>query len=212
MSCFDCKAKQRLANCVSGCKQIHEDNSDLWTPKKTTYTVKWIALWKEPCFLQCVALTVCIFPPQLPNIDCEVDIWHTNIDCWQCVGAPVIWRSHSTLVTLLQLSEGMADKARGIFYKALQHIPWVKVSSHTQFCPARHLHIMLDVYSSQPIFFCCFSSLLFLKCCNKHLCVQGFFLDGVQLFPEHMQEFVDLMTEKELRVRLPLEELDILLE
>lgn len=34
-------------------------------------------------------------------------------------------------VTLLQLSEGMVDKAKGIFYKALQHIPWVKVSSHT---------------------------------------------------------------------------------
>ena len=37
-------------------------------------------------------------------------------------------------------------------------------------------------------------------------------MDGVQLFPEHLQEFVDLMTEKELRLRLPLEELDILLE
>lgn len=37
-------------------------------------------------------------------------------------------------------------------------------------------------------------------------------MDGVQLFPEQMQEFVDLMTEKELRLRLPLEELDILLE
>lgn len=37
-------------------------------------------------------------------------------------------------------------------------------------------------------------------------------MDGVQLFPSHMQEFVDVMTEKELRLRLPLEELDILLE
>lgn len=37
-------------------------------------------------------------------------------------------------------------------------------------------------------------------------------MDAVQLFPGHLQEFVDLMTEKELRLRLPLEELDILLE
>lgn len=37
-------------------------------------------------------------------------------------------------------------------------------------------------------------------------------MDGVQLFPERMQEFVDVMTEKELRIRLPVEELDILLE
>ncbi|MEQ2191474.1 hypothetical protein XENOCAPTIV_029150 [Xenoophorus captivus] len=40
----------------------------------------------------------------------------------------------------------------------------------------------------------------------------GLYMDAVQLFPEHLQEFVDLMTEKELRLRLPLEELDILLE
>ncbi|KAG7224661.1 hypothetical protein INR49_011414 [Caranx melampygus] len=61
---------------------------------------------------------------------------------------------------------GKVDKARGIFYKALQNIPWAK----------------------------------------------GLYMDAVQLFPEHLQEYVDLMTEKELRLRLPLEELDILLE
>ncbi len=44
------------------------------------------------------------------------------------------------------------------------------------------------------------------------VCDQGLYMDGVQLFPERLQEFVDLMTEKELRLRLPLEELDILLE
>lgn len=37
-------------------------------------------------------------------------------------------------------------------------------------------------------------------------------MDGVQLFPGRMQELVDVMTEKELRLRLPVEELDILLE
>uniref|UniRef100_A0A8D3AJ49 NRDE-2, necessary for RNA interference, domain containing n=1 Tax=Scophthalmus maximus TaxID=52904 RepID=A0A8D3AJ49_SCOMX len=40
----------------------------------------------------------------------------------------------------------------------------------------------------------------------------GLYMDAVQLFPEKLQEYVDLMTEKELRLRLPLEELDILLE
>lgn len=52
---------------------------------------------------------------------------------------------------------------------------------------------------------------------NVCLCVwcvyeQGLYMDAVQLFPEQLQEFVDLMAEKELRLRLPLEELDILLE
>ncbi|XP_047183296.1 nuclear exosome regulator NRDE2 isoform X2 [Scophthalmus maximus] len=41
---------------------------------------------------------------------------------------------------------------------------------------------------------------------------KGLYMDAVQLFPEKLQEYVDLMTEKELRLRLPLEELDILLE
>lgn len=40
---------------------------------------------------------------------------------------PLLWRMYIHFL----LSEGMVDKAKGIFYKALQHIPWVKVSSHT---------------------------------------------------------------------------------
>ncbi|XP_016045369.1 nuclear exosome regulator NRDE2 [Erinaceus europaeus] len=38
------------------------------------------------------------------------------------------------------------------------------------------------------------------------------YLDAVEYFPDEMQEILDLMTEKELRVRLPVEELDLLLE
>uniref|UniRef100_A0A673C0Y1 NRDE-2, necessary for RNA interference, domain containing n=1 Tax=Sphaeramia orbicularis TaxID=375764 RepID=A0A673C0Y1_9TELE len=75
---------------------------------------------------------------------------------------PLLWRVYMHFL----VSDGKVDKATGIFYKALQNIPWAK----------------------------------------------GLYMDAVQLFPEHLQEFVDLMTEKELRVRLPLEELDILLE
>ncbi|XP_070699085.1 nuclear exosome regulator NRDE2 [Pempheris klunzingeri] len=75
---------------------------------------------------------------------------------------PLLWRMYIHFL----VSEGKVDKAKGIFYKALQNVPWAK----------------------------------------------GLYMDAVQLFPEHLQEFVDLMTEKELRLRLPLEELDILLE
>ena len=38
------------------------------------------------------------------------------------------------------------------------------------------------------------------------------YLDAMEHFPEEMQEVLDLMTEKELRVRLPVEELALLLE
>ncbi|KAM7404039.1 hypothetical protein PAMA_004452 [Pampus argenteus] len=75
---------------------------------------------------------------------------------------PLLWRMYMHFL----VSEGKVDKATGIFYRALQNIPWSK----------------------------------------------GLYMDAVQLFPDHLQEFVDLMTEKELRLRLPLEELDILLE
>lgn len=44
------------------------------------------------------------------------------------------------------------------------------------------------------------------------VCLQGLYMDAVQLFPERVQEFLDLMTEKELRLRVPMEEVDILLE
>ncbi|XP_051941629.1 nuclear exosome regulator NRDE2 [Hippocampus zosterae] len=78
------------------------------------------------------------------------------------IHCPLLWRMYIHYL----VSEGKMDNAKGLFYKALQNIPWLK----------------------------------------------GLYMDAVQLFPENIQEFVDLMTEKELRVRLPLEELDILLE
>lgn len=37
-------------------------------------------------------------------------------------------------------------------------------------------------------------------------------MDAVEYFPDDMQEVLDLMTEKELRLRLPAEELELLLE
>uniref|UniRef100_A0A3P8U9V6 NRDE-2, necessary for RNA interference, domain containing n=1 Tax=Cynoglossus semilaevis TaxID=244447 RepID=A0A3P8U9V6_CYNSE len=75
---------------------------------------------------------------------------------------PLLWRMYMHYL----VRQGKVEKATGIFYKALQNIPWVK----------------------------------------------GLYMDAVKLFPEHLQQFIDVMTEKELRLRLPLEELEILLE
>ncbi|KAJ8341255.1 hypothetical protein SKAU_G00335460 [Synaphobranchus kaupii] len=75
---------------------------------------------------------------------------------------PLLWRMYLSFL----VSEGNSERGRGIFYKALQEIPWVK----------------------------------------------GLYMDAVQLFPDRVQEFLDLMTEKELRLRAPMEEVDILLE
>ncbi|XP_076834625.1 nuclear exosome regulator NRDE2 [Brachyhypopomus gauderio] len=75
---------------------------------------------------------------------------------------PLLWRMYMTSL----VSSGHTEKGRGIFYKALQAVPWAK----------------------------------------------GLYMDAVQLFPDRVQEFLDLLTEKELRLRVPLEEVDILLE
>ncbi|XP_050990068.1 nuclear exosome regulator NRDE2 [Labeo rohita] len=75
---------------------------------------------------------------------------------------PLLWRMYLNFM----VCDGNLERGSGIFYKALQAVPWVK----------------------------------------------GLYMDAVQLFPERAQEFLDLMTEKELRLRVPMEEVDILLE
>lgn len=53
---------------------------------------------------------------------------------------------------------------------------------------------------------------MFYKALQNCPWAKALYMDAVEYFPDEMQEVVDLMTEKELRVRLPLEELELLLE
>nr|XP_002719730.3 nuclear exosome regulator NRDE2 [Oryctolagus cuniculus] len=53
---------------------------------------------------------------------------------------------------------------------------------------------------------------VFYRALQKCPWAKALYLDAVEYFPDAMQEVLDLMTEKELRVRLPLEELELLLE
>ncbi|XP_046346712.2 nuclear exosome regulator NRDE2-like [Haliotis rufescens] len=74
---------------------------------------------------------------------------------------PLVWRLYSHVESKF----GDRERAKGIFYRALQQCPWSKV----------------------------------------------LYKDGVRLFGQsQLQEMVDLMTEKELRVQIPVEELDLL--
>ena len=41
--------------------------------------------------------------------------------------------------------------------------------------------------------------------------LQELYLEGIHMFPDELQELVDMMTEKEIRVQIPVEELDILM-
>lgn len=42
--------------------------------------------------------------------------------------------------------------------------------------------------------------------------LQVLYMDAVQKLPEDVQDIVDLMTEKEIRLRAPLEEIELLLQ
>ncbi|XP_061853931.1 nuclear exosome regulator NRDE2 isoform X2 [Colius striatus] len=53
---------------------------------------------------------------------------------------------------------------------------------------------------------------LFYKALQNCPWAKVLYLDAVEHFPDDLQETLDLMTEKELRVRVPMEELDLLLE
>ncbi|XP_030340572.1 nuclear exosome regulator NRDE2 isoform X4 [Strigops habroptila] len=53
---------------------------------------------------------------------------------------------------------------------------------------------------------------LFYKALQNCPWAKVLYMDAVEYFPDDLQETLDLMTEKELRVRLPMEELDLLLE
>ncbi|KAG7328065.1 hypothetical protein KOW79_008009 [Hemibagrus wyckioides] len=75
---------------------------------------------------------------------------------------PLLWRRYINFM----VCNGDVERGIGIFYRALQHVPWVKV----------------------------------------------LYMDAVSLFPDRVQEVLDLLIEKELRLRTPMEELDILLD
>ncbi|KAM9653683.1 nuclear exosome regulator NRDE2 isoform 8-T10 [Morphnus guianensis] len=53
---------------------------------------------------------------------------------------------------------------------------------------------------------------LFYKALQNCPWAKVLYMDAVEYFPDDLQETLDLMTEKELRVRVPVEELDLLLE
>lgn len=53
---------------------------------------------------------------------------------------------------------------------------------------------------------------LFYKAIQSCPWAKVLYLDAVEYFPDQLQEIIDLMMEKELRVRLPFEELELLLE
>ncbi|NP_001084971.1 NRDE-2, necessary for RNA interference, domain containing L homeolog [Xenopus laevis] len=95
---------------------------------------------------------------------------------------------------------GLSNRIKALFEHALQ-------SEYGSRCPLlwrQYLYFMVSIKER--------SKGLFYKAIQSCPWAKALYLDAVEYFPEQLQETIDLMTEKELRVRVPLEELDLLLE
>uniref|UniRef100_A0A8C3W8H3 Nuclear exosome regulator NRDE2 n=1 Tax=Catagonus wagneri TaxID=51154 RepID=A0A8C3W8H3_9CETA len=97
---------------------------------------------------------------------------------------------------------GLAHRISALFEHALQ-------SDHGSQCPLlwrMYLKFLVSLGNKER------SKGVFYKALQNCPWAKVLYLDAVEHFPDEMQEILDLMTEKELRVRLPLEELELLLE
>ncbi|XP_040083401.1 nuclear exosome regulator NRDE2 [Oryx dammah] len=97
---------------------------------------------------------------------------------------------------------GLTHRIRALFESAVR-------SDHGGQCPLlwrMYLSFLVSLGNKER------SKGVFYKALQNCPWAKALYMDAVEYFPDEMQEVVDLMTEKELRVRLPLEELELLLE
>ncbi|KAG8449057.1 hypothetical protein GDO86_015928 [Hymenochirus boettgeri] len=97
---------------------------------------------------------------------------------------------------------GLTNRIKGLYEHAL----------HNEFgsvCPLlwrMYLYFLISMGNKER------SKGLFYKAIQSCPWAKGLYMDAIEYFPDQLQEIIDLMTEKELRVRIPIEELDLLLE
>ncbi|KAF6131796.1 NRDE-2, necessary for RNA interference, domain containing [Phyllostomus discolor] len=97
---------------------------------------------------------------------------------------------------------GLTHRIRALFENATR-------SDHGSQCPLlwrMYLNFLVSLGNKER------SKGVFYKALQNCPWAKVLYMDAVEYFPDEMQEVLDLMTEKELRVRLPLEELELLLE
>uniref|UniRef100_A0A8C4ZMM6 NRDE-2, necessary for RNA interference, domain containing n=1 Tax=Gadus morhua TaxID=8049 RepID=A0A8C4ZMM6_GADMO len=119
----------------------------------------------------------------------------------QLVDATQRFESHDGALPILP-ENGLGNRIRGLFGNALLS----EMGAHCPLLWRMYMHFLVSEGKLDN------AKAIFYKALQNVPWSKGLYMDAVQLFPGHLQEFVDLMTEKELRLRLPLEELDILLE
>ncbi|NWI11600.1 NRDE2 protein, partial [Crypturellus soui] len=97
---------------------------------------------------------------------------------------------------------GLTNRIIALFEHAVQ-------SENGTHCPLlwrMYLHFLASLGKTEK------SKGLFYRALQNCPWAKVLYMDAIEYFPDQLQEAVDLMTEKELRVRVPMEELDLLLE
>uniref|UniRef100_A0A8D0GH12 NRDE-2, necessary for RNA interference, domain containing n=1 Tax=Sphenodon punctatus TaxID=8508 RepID=A0A8D0GH12_SPHPU len=98
---------------------------------------------------------------------------------------------------------GLTNRIKALFEHAVQ-------SENGTHCPLlwrMYLHFMVREQRNKER-----SKGLYYRALQNCPWAKVLYMDAVEYFPDQLQETLDLMTEKELRVRVPIEELELLLE
>ncbi|XP_068110673.1 nuclear exosome regulator NRDE2 [Hyperolius riggenbachi] len=113
-----------------------------------------------------------------------------------------VQRSGTAEIHSVMPETGLANRIKALF----EHCVSTAEGSHCPLLWRMYLHFTVLMGRGDR------SRGLFYKAIQNCPWAKVLYMDAAEYFPDQLQEIVDLMTEKELRVRLPLEELDLLLE
>ncbi|XP_053113151.1 nuclear exosome regulator NRDE2 isoform X3 [Hemicordylus capensis] len=97
---------------------------------------------------------------------------------------------------------GLTNRIRALFERAIE----TENGAHCPLLWRLYLYFMVSLGNKEK------SKGLFFRALQNCPWTKVLYMDAIEYFPDELQEMVDLMTEKELRVRVPIEELELLLE
>ncbi|XP_077179591.1 nuclear exosome regulator NRDE2 [Paroedura picta] len=97
---------------------------------------------------------------------------------------------------------GLTNRIRALFERAIE----TENGAHCPLLWRLYIYFMISSGDTEK------SKGLFYRALQNCPWAKVLYMDAIEYFPDMLQEILDLMTEKELRVRVPIEELELLLE
>ncbi|XP_054828308.1 nuclear exosome regulator NRDE2 isoform X2 [Eublepharis macularius] len=97
---------------------------------------------------------------------------------------------------------GLTNRIKALFERAIE----TENGAHCPLLWRLYIYFMISLGDKEK------SKGLFYRALQNCPWTKVLYMDAIDYFPDMLQEILDLMTEKELRVRVPIEELELLLE